>query len=165
MRVARTILPGFRRPDGSKASLTCSNAFVMRGPNCHCTHSLRTRPSPCSPEKAPLKRRTHCDASSAMARIFWAPSPRMSRMGRTCSVPTEAWAYQVPCVPCFANISVSLAVYSARCSRGTAQSSINETGLPSPRNDIMILRPALRTSHKADWRAGSMNLTVALGRP
>ncbi len=165
MRVVRTIFPGLSRPDGSKASLTSSNAFVILGPNCHSTHSLRTSPSPCSPENAPLKRRTHSEASCAMARILAAPSRRISRMGRTCKVPTDAWAYQVPWVPCLAKISVSLAVYSARCSRGTAQSSIKDTGLPSPLSDIMMLRPALRTSHRADCRADSVNFTVAFGKP
>ena len=37
-------------------------------------------------------------------------------------------------------------VYSARCSSGTAQSSMKDTGLPSPFIDIMMFRPALRTS-------------------
>ena len=81
-----------------------------------------------------------------MARIFSAPSRRMSRIGRTCSVPTEACAYQVPRVPCFSNTCVRRSVYSARCSSGTAQSSMKDTGLPSPFIDIMMLRPALRTS-------------------
>jgi hypothetical protein len=64
-------------------------------------------------------------------------------------VPTEAWAYQVPRVPWRANTSVSASVYSARCSSGTAQSSMKLTGLPSPLRLIMMLRPALRTSHSA----------------
>src|SRR3979490_877538 len=73
----------------------------------------------------------------------------MFRIGRTCSVPTEACAYQVPSVPCFLNTCVRESVYSARFSSGTAQSSMNETGLPSPFIDIMMLRPALRTSQSA----------------
>ena len=44
--------------------------------------------------------RTIALASSAIARIFTAPSRRMSRIGRTCSVPTDACAYHVPRVPC-----------------------------------------------------------------
>ena len=92
---------------------------------------------------------TMAQASSAMARIFSAPPLRMSRIGRTCSVPTEAWAYHVPRVPCFSNTRVRRSVYSARCSSGTAQSSMKDTGLPSPLIDIMMLRPALRTSHSA----------------
>jgi hypothetical protein len=54
--------------------------------------------------------RTSALASSAIARIFAAPSRRMSRMGRTCSVPTDACAYQVPRVPCRAKTSVSASV-------------------------------------------------------
>ena len=106
MREGRTILPGFRMFSGSNRSFTVSNALVSRGPNCQATHSERTSPSPCSPEKAPLYSRTRAEASSAIARIFSAPSRRMSRIGRTCSVPTEAWAYQVPRVPCLPNTSV-----------------------------------------------------------
>ena len=95
----RTILPGLSSPEGSKASLTASNARVRSGPNCHPTHSVRTSPSPCSPLKAPLNRRTNALASSAIPRIFTLSPRRRLRMGRTCKVPTEAWAYQVPCVP------------------------------------------------------------------
>ena len=52
------------------------------------------------------------------SRASWrAPSRRMSRIGRTCSVPTDACAYQVPRVPWRANTSVSASVYSARCSQ------------------------------------------------
>ena len=149
MRDGRTILPGFMRPAGSNSALISSKARVSRGPNCQATHSLRTRPSPCSPEKAPLYSRTSALASSAIARIFTAPSRRMSRIGRTCSVPTDACAYHVPRVPCLRNTSLNRSTYSARCSSGTAQSSMNDTGLPSPRMLIMMLRPALRTSHSA----------------
>ena len=42
-------------------------------------------------------------------------------------------------------------VYSARCSSGTAQSSMKDTGFPSPFIDIMMLRPALRTSQSSAW--------------
>ena len=46
-------------------------------------------------------------ASSAMARIaFTSFSCRRLSTGRTCRQPTEACAYQVPRVPCFAKISV-----------------------------------------------------------
>ena len=78
-----------------------------------------------------------------MARIFCAPSVFMLSTGRTCKVPTDACAYHVPRVPCFSNTRVSCSVYSARCSSGTAQSSMNDTGLPSPFIDIMMLRPGL----------------------
>jgi len=104
--VGRTILPGLSMPVGSNRSLTSPIALVRRGPNCQATHSERTSPSPCSPEKAPLYSRTIAEASSAIARIFSAPSRRMSRIGRTCKVPTEAWAYHVPLVPCLVKTSV-----------------------------------------------------------
>src|SRR5919109_5365284 len=100
MRDGLTILPGFIRPFGSSHDLISPSAAVRRGPKNGAIHSERTRPSPCSPEYAPLYCLTMAQASSAMARIFCAPSRRMSRIGRTCSVPTEAWAYHVPCVPC-----------------------------------------------------------------
>ncbi len=163
--VGRTILPGFMSPSGSNSAFTSSNARVSRGPNCHATHSLRTSPSPCSPENAPLYSRTIADASSAIARIFAAPSRRMSRIGRTCSVPTDACAYQVPRVPCFSKTRVSRSTYSARCGSGTAQSSMNETGFPSPFMLIMMLRPALRTSHSAFWADASVMRTTDPGRP
>ncbi|MNT21995.1 hypothetical protein D3C72_1573590 [compost metagenome] len=86
-------------------------------------------------------------------------------MGRTCSVPTEACAYQVPRLPYFANTSVSASVYSARCSSGTAQSSMKLTGLPSPLRLIMMLRPALRTSHRFFCRPSSGISTTLPGRP
>ena len=88
----------------------------------------------------------------------------MSRIGRTCSVPTEACAYQVPRVPCRANTSVSASVYSARCSSGTAQSSMKLTGLPSPFRLIMMLSPALRTSHSVLLRRVVGHLDDAAGQ-
>src|SRR5436190_224383 len=45
------------------------------------------------------------EASSAIARILAAPSRRISRIGRTCRVPTDACAYHVPRVPCLVNAS------------------------------------------------------------
>ena len=104
-------------------------------------------------------------ASSAMARIFSAPSRRMSSTGRTCSVPTEACAYQVPRVPCFSNTRVRRSVYSARCSSGTAQSSMKDTGLPSPFIDIMMFSPALRTSQTAFCCGASAISTTLPGKP
>ena len=89
----------------------------------------------------------------------------MSRIGRTCSVPTDACAYHVPRVPCFANTCVSRSTYSARCSSGTAQSSMNDTGLPSPFMLIMMLSPALRTSHSAFCAAASVMRTTLPGKP
>ena len=89
----------------------------------------------------------------------------MSRMGRTCSVPTEAWAYQVPLLPYLRNTWVSASVYSARCSSGTAQSSMKLTGLPSPLRLIMMFRPALRTSHRFFCGASSAIRTTEPGRP
>ena len=87
----------------------------------------------------------------------------MLSTGRTCRVPTEACAYQVPRVPCLANTCVSLSVYSARCSSGTAQSSMNDTGLPSPFIDIMMLRPAFLTSHTSLCSACVGDLDHAAG--
>ena len=86
-------------------------------------------------------------------------------MGRTCSVPTDAWAYQVPRLPWRANTSVSASVYSAKWTSGTAQSSMKLTGLPSPFKLIMMFRPALRTSHKAFCGASSSISTTEPGRP
>src|SRR5262245_59188169 len=149
IREGLTILPGFIRPFGSSQDLISPSVAVRRGPKKGAIHSERTRPSPCSPEYAPLYSFTMAQASSAIARIFSAPSRRMSSTGRTCSVPTDACAYQVPRVPCFSNTRVRRAVYSARCSSGTAQSSMKETGFPSPFIDIMMFKPALRTSHTA----------------
>ena len=92
------------------------------------------------------------NASSAMERIFRAPdSSFMLRMGRTCRHPTEACAYQVPCVPCLRNSFVSRSVNSARSPSGTAQSSMKETGFPSPFIDIMMFSPALRTAVMSAW--------------
>ena len=89
----------------------------------------------------------------------------MSRIGRTWRVPTEACAYQVPREPYLENTSVSAWVYSARLSRGTAQSSIKLTGLPSPLRLIMILRPALRTSHRFFCKLASGIATTDPARP
>ncbi len=163
--VPRTILPGFISPAGSNRSLISSKARQRRGPNCQPTHSVRTSPSPCSPENAPLYSRTIALASSAIARILAAPSRRMSRIGRTCSVPTDACAYQVPRVPCRAKTCVNRSTYSARCSSGTAQSSMNDTGLPSPFKLIMMLSPALRTSHSARCAPASVISTTLPGKP
>src|SRR5438105_4073602 len=62
-----------------------------------------------------------------MARIAsTSRSRRRLSTGRTCRHPTEACAYQVPRVPCLAKMSVSLEVYSARCSSGTAHGAVDE---------------------------------------
>src|SRR5258707_861495 len=91
-----------------------------------------------------------------MARIAsTSRSRRRLSTGRTCRHPTEACAYQVPRVPCLAKMSVSLEVYSARCSSGTAQSSTKETGFPSSFIDIMMLRAAVRVSPMAACSFGS----------
>ena len=100
-----------------------------------------------------------------MARILAAPLRRMSRIGRTCKVPTEAWAYQVPRLPYLRNTPVSASVYSAKLSSGTAQSSMKLTGLPSPRRLIMMFRPALRTSHRFFCGASSTISTTLPGKP
>ena len=165
MRGGSTMRCGHSSPWGSNMRLISAKAASIFGPNCQRIHSPRHRPSPCSPLYAPLYLRTSADASSAIARMRGAPSRRMSRIGRTCSVPTEACAYQVPRVPCLRNTCVSASVYSARCSSGTAQSSMKLTGLPSPRRLIMMLRPALRTSHKAFCGASSGISTTEPGRP
>ena len=159
------ILPGLNRPTGSSLFLIARKASLIAGPNCHAIHSPRHSPSPCSPLYAPLYLRTSAAASSAIARIFAAPPVRMSRIGRTCSVPTDACAYQVPRVPCLAKVSVSASVYSARCSSGTAQSSMKLTGFPSPLRLIMMLSPALRTSHRFFWIVGSGISTTLPGSP
>ena len=77
--VQRTIFPGFIKLSGSKASLTCSKAWVMRSPNCHCTHSLRTKPSPCSPENAPLYLRTSHKADCDFASVICTTEPGRPR--------------------------------------------------------------------------------------
>ena len=83
----------------------------MRRPNIGSWNSERTIPSPCSPECEPLYSRTMAKHSSAMARILATSAGSfMFRIGRTCSVPTEACAYQVPLVPCLANIRLSRSV-------------------------------------------------------
>ena len=111
-----------------------------------------------------------------------APAPRPLRRWRASSArrrgacrgwaaraacPPRACAYQVPRVP-WRNTSVSASVYSARCSSGTAQSSMKLTGLPSPFRLIMMLRPALRTSHSAfcaPRRASRPRCRAGPGRP
>ena len=96
-----------------------------------------------------------------MARIALTSfSSRRLSIGRTCRQPTEACAYQVPRVPCRSKISVSFAVYSARCSSGTAQSSTKETGLPASFIDIITLRPAARTSPIAVCNVASITSTT-----
>ncbi len=104
----RMILPGLNRLSGSSLRLIARESLVDRGPNCHSIHSPRHRPSPCSP----LNRRPCTCAPAPRLPRRWPASwrrrrARMSRIGRTCSVPTQAWAYQVPRVPCCAKTSVS----------------------------------------------------------
>ena len=89
----------------------------------------------------------------------------MSKIGRTCNVPTEACAYQVPLVPWRLKTSVKASVYSAKCTNGTAQSSIKLTGLPSPFKLIMMLSPALRTSHRFFCGVSSIISTTLWGKP
>ena len=104
------------------------------------------------------------NASSAIARIFRAPdSSFMLRIGRTCRQPTEACAYQVPSVPWRSNSRVRRSVNSARSDSGTAQSSMNEIGFPSPFIDIMMLSPALRTAVISAWDAASGSRTTEPG--
>ncbi len=161
MRGARVMRPGFSAAPGSKRSLTASKARTMRGPNMRSWNSLRTMPSPCSPEWLPLYSATIAKASSAMARRALAPvSCLRFRTGRTCSRPTEACAYQVPSVPCFRNTSVRRSVKSGRSGSATAQSSTKLTGLPASRIDIMMLRPWVRTSQMRAWKAGSTASTT-----
>ena len=71
----------------------------------------------------------------------------MFSTGRTWRQPTEACAYQVPRVPYFSKSRVSRAVYEARCLSGTAQSSMTDTGLESPRMELTMFSPAERTVH------------------
>ena len=136
----------------------------MRSPNIVAWNSERLRPSPCSPECEPRYSLTIANASSAIARIVRAPDGSfMLRIGRTWRQPTEACAYHVPSVPYRANSRVSRSVNSARCGSGTAQSSMNDTGFPSPFIDIMMLRPALRTAVISAWDAASGSLTTEPG--
>ena len=101
-----------------------------------------------------------------MARILRAPdSSFMLRIGRTCRHPTEACAYQVPSVPCLWNSRVRRSVNSARSCSGTAQSSMKETGFPSPFIDIMMFNPALRTAVMSACDCGSMVRTTEPGWP
>ena len=85
--------------------------------------------------------------------------------GRTCRQPTEACAYHVPVVPYLAKSSLRRLVYSARSVNSTAQSSMHETGLPSPFMDIMMLSPDLRTSQTSFCNPGSIASTTASGKP
>ncbi len=83
----------------------------MRGPNISSWNSLRARPSPCSPLCEPLYSRTREKHSSATARIVaTSEASFMFSTGRTCRQPTEAWAYQVPVVPCRSNTPFSRSV-------------------------------------------------------
>ena len=143
-----TILAGLKRPSGSKLRFTSSKAATMRLPSIGSRNSDRTIPSPCSPECEPLNSRTRACASSAIWRILDRSLLflRLS-VGLMWRHPTDACAYQVPVVPCFANTSPSRAVYSASLSSGTAQSSMNDTGLPSPFMDITMLSASFRTLH------------------
>jgi hypothetical protein len=87
--------------------------------------------------------------------------PHVQRADRGVGVPGAARAVR-------AKTSVRLLVYSARCSSGTAQSSMKDTGLPSPRMLIMMFRPALRTSHSAFCSPASPfrpRCPAARGRP
>ena len=62
--------------------------------------------------------------------------------------------------------AVSRSVYSARSSSGTAQSSMKETGFPSPFIDIMMLRPCLaHVPHRAAGRPGRSPRRRAPGKP
>ena len=153
-------------PIGSKLSFTSSYARTIRFPNMGSRNSDRTSPSPCSPEWHPLNSRTMACASSAIERILETSftSLRLS-VGRTWRQPTDAWAYQVPVVPYLRNTSVNLSIYSARCSRGTAQSSMKDTGFPSPFIDMTMLSPALRTDQISCWNPGSSALTTAAANP
>ena len=119
----------------------------MSAPNILVWNSDREIPSPCSPECDPLYLSTRSNASSAISRIVLASfSSFIFSTGRTCRQPTDAWAYQVAGVPCLLKTSVSPAVKSARSGSSTAQSSTNDTGLPSVFIDIMIFSPAFLTS-------------------
>src|ERR1051325_195159 len=65
----RTTFPGFISPFGSSQDLISPSAAVRRGPKNGAIHSERPRPSPCSPEYAPLYCFTMAHASSAMERL------------------------------------------------------------------------------------------------
>ena len=88
--------------------------------------------------------RTRADASSAIARILRAPPSGPSgacQNGPHMQVPTEAWAYQVPRLPCLWNTSCQRVGVFGQVLSGTAQSSMKLTGLPSPFRLIMMFRP------------------------
>jgi len=143
MRGGSTILPGFMIPWGSNVRFTSANADAMRSPSMERRNSERSRPSPCSPECVPCSSRTTSCVASAIVRTSATSSGsfRLSA-GRTCRQPTEACAYHVPSAPFFAKISSTRRAYSARCSSGTAQSSMNEMGRLGPAIDMTMLRPA-----------------------
>ena len=121
----------------------------MRAPNIGSWNSERTRPSPCSPECEPLYSRTIAKASSAIARILLDVELLLQVEHRPHMQACRPRHARTRCRRCRASRTpaVSRSVYSARSSSATAQSSMKETGFPSPFIDIMMLRPALRTSH------------------
>ena len=110
--------------------------------------------------------RTIAKVSSVIARSFFKSiSCLRFNTGRTCRQPTEAWAYQVPVVPCFTKSSLRRLVYSARSANSTAQSSMQETGFPSPFIDIMMLSPDFRTSQISSCNTGSIASTKEFENP
>jgi len=89
----RMIFPGLKIPWGSKVSLTSQKASYRVCPNILTWKGDRTRPSPCSAERAPPISRTNPATSSAMLLKRSTP-PTVFRFtaGRIWRRPTEAWA-------------------------------------------------------------------------
>jgi hypothetical protein len=133
---------------GSNKVLICARMHrTMRGPNCHEIHSLRheavavfarcRRPCNAAPGRRPLRQ---------WRAFSWRRRVACRRWGAHAVCPTEAWAYQVPrrAVPRETPGSEHRSTYSARCSSGTAQSSMNAHRLAvAAFMLIMMLRPGL----------------------
>jgi hypothetical protein len=110
MREGRTILPGFISSSGSNRSLISLEGRASARPNCHATHSSAPAVAVLAREGA-LVLAHHARGFLGDRAHLLAPPRRMSRIGRTCSVPTEAWAYQVPRCRACANTSVRRRVF------------------------------------------------------
>jgi hypothetical protein len=79
------------RQSGSKAVFSAWNADQRASPYIFGLNSVRARPSPCSPEKAPPCSTTRSVTSALIERIIWMPSSSFSeRIGRMWRVPLPA---------------------------------------------------------------------------
>ena len=160
------ILPGLKRLIGSSLLLDGAEGFVDRGAE------LPLDPFAAAQAVAVLAAEGALVLAHQRAGLFGdrahlgravgahvEDGPHVQRADRRVRVPGAAAAVlaRTP--------AVSASVYSARCSSGTAQSSMKLTGLPSPLRLIMMLRPALRTSHRFFCGASSGISTTLPGRP